>query len=202
MSPARAGRRPCLGRSVTTTRMVSQTNPSVPIPSGSSAPVNAGKGAARCSHVRLAPRPVRSTPKPVGRSPLVGSLPCPASGRFGLSCLPWCPPQQWRCWDVTQTIVTRENTSKTLEIVPEAPRKPKARTIRQVHRRLRPDEIEYLADGYRSGLTVYELSDRFRIDRRTVALVLKRSEVPLRHQPLSQPRSSKRSRSTRADCPS
>jgi DNA-binding CsgD family transcriptional regulator len=81
--------------------------------------------------------------------------------------------------------VTRENASKTLEIVPEAPRKPKARTIRQVHRRLRPDEIEYLADGYRSGLTVYELSDRFRIDRRTVALVLKRSEVPLRHQPLS-----------------
>jgi transposase-like protein len=72
-----------------------------------------------------------------------------------------------------------------LETGPEGPRRAKTSTRKKVHRRLRPDQIADLADGYRSGLTVYDLGDRFGIDRRTVALVLKRFGVPLRNQPLT-----------------
>ncbi|WP_167384852.1 helix-turn-helix domain containing protein [Amycolatopsis tolypomycina] len=52
-------------------------------------------------------------------------------------------------------------------------------------RRLGTDQVEQLIAGYRSGATVYELADRFRIERRTVSNILRRYGVPMRRRGLS-----------------
>jgi hypothetical protein len=52
-------------------------------------------------------------------------------------------------------------------------------------RQLGNDQIEQLIAGYRSGSTVYELGDRFGIERRTVSGILHRHGVPMRRRGLS-----------------
>ena len=47
-------------------------------------------------------------------------------------------------------------------------------------RRLEPDHIEQLVARYQAGATVYELSDQFGIDRKTVSRTLRRHDVPMR----------------------
>ncbi|WP_435581517.1 helix-turn-helix domain containing protein [Amycolatopsis thermoflava] len=52
-------------------------------------------------------------------------------------------------------------------------------------RHLREDQVEQLIADYQSGATVYELSDRFGIERRTVSSILHRHGVPMRRRGLS-----------------
>ena len=52
-------------------------------------------------------------------------------------------------------------------------------------RQLGADQIEELIAGYQSGATVYELGDRFGIERRTVSNILHRHGVPMRRRGLS-----------------
>ena len=52
-------------------------------------------------------------------------------------------------------------------------------------RQLGPGQVEQLIAGYRSGATVYELGDRFGIERRTVSTILHRHGVPMRRRGLS-----------------
>jgi hypothetical protein len=52
-------------------------------------------------------------------------------------------------------------------------------------RRLDADQVPELIAGYQAGATVYELGDRFGIERRTVSTVLRRHGVPMRRRSLS-----------------
>lgn len=52
-------------------------------------------------------------------------------------------------------------------------------------RQLGDDQIQQLIAGYQSGSTVYELGDRFGIERRTVSNILHRHGVPMRRRGLS-----------------
>ena len=52
-------------------------------------------------------------------------------------------------------------------------------------RQLGADQIEELIAGYQSGATVYELGDRFGIERRTVSAILHRHGVAMRRRGLS-----------------
>jgi DNA-binding CsgD family transcriptional regulator len=55
----------------------------------------------------------------------------------------------------------------------------------KVPRKLAGEEITALVQGYRGGLTVYELATQFGIHRETVSVVLEREGVPRRRRPLS-----------------
>jgi lambda repressor-like predicted transcriptional regulator len=59
---------------------------------------------------------------------------------------------------------------------PTPPRRGRPRRARQ----LADELIQELIAGYRSGATVYELGDRFGIERRTVSNILQRHGVPMR----------------------
>lgn len=78
-----------------------------------------------------------------------------------------------------------ERLRSLIEMVPNGVSQVNVRTKRQVHRRLRPHEIDELVVGYRAGATVYELANLFRINRTTVSLVLERQNVPRRNRPFS-----------------
>jgi DNA-directed RNA polymerase specialized sigma24 family protein len=78
-----------------------------------------------------------------------------------------------------------ERLSDLLQIAPTGPTKAKTRTIRQVQRRLRPDEVAQLLIGYQEGLTVFQLAERFRIHRGTVTSILKRNGVTMRNRSLT-----------------
>lgn len=52
-------------------------------------------------------------------------------------------------------------------------------------RQLGADQVVELIAGYQSGATVYELGDRFGIERRTVSNILHRHGVPMRRRGLS-----------------
>ncbi|WP_406281241.1 hypothetical protein OH799_16530 [Nocardia sp. NBC_00881] len=52
-------------------------------------------------------------------------------------------------------------------------------------RQLDADQVAELITGYQAGATVYELADRFGIERRTVSNILHRHEVPMRRRGLS-----------------
>lgn len=58
------------------------------------------------------------------------------------------------------------------------------RTQRQVHRRLRDDQIDDLVEAYRHGFTIFQLADQFGINRGTVSLILRRRNVAIRHRSL------------------
>jgi hypothetical protein len=67
------------------------------------------------------------------------------------------------------------------EPAPPSVERPKPRRARQ----LDADQVQELIAGYRAGATVYELGDRFGIERRTVSNILKRHDVPMRRRGLS-----------------
>jgi hypothetical protein len=47
------------------------------------------------------------------------------------------------------------------------------------------NQVQALIQGYTTGVTTYELGDRFRIDRRTVSAILHRHDVNMRRRGLS-----------------
>jgi hypothetical protein len=59
--------------------------------------------------------------------------------------------------------------------------RPKPRRARQ----LDADHVQKLIASYQAGATVYELGDRFGIERRTVSNILHRNHVPMRRRGLS-----------------
>lgn len=65
--------------------------------------------------------------------------------------------------------------------VRRAPSEPPPKTARQ----LRDDQVQELIAGYQAGRTVYELGERFGIERRTVSTILHRHDVPMRRRGLS-----------------
>jgi hypothetical protein len=64
---------------------------------------------------------------------------------------------------------------------PRSIKRDRPRRVRQ----LGPDQVEQLIADYQSGATVYELGDRFGIERRTVSTILHRHGVPMRRRSLS-----------------
>ena len=68
--------------------------------------------------------------------------------------------------------------------VPTEPFEARTPTKKQVHRRLRDDQVDDLVAGYKRGNTVYQLADEFRINRETVSLILRRQGVAIRHRSL------------------
>jgi DNA-binding CsgD family transcriptional regulator len=64
---------------------------------------------------------------------------------------------------------------------PRTPSEPLPGTAKQ----LDADQVQELVAGYRAGATVYQLGERFGIDRKTVSLVLRRHDVPMRRRGLS-----------------
>ena len=53
------------------------------------------------------------------------------------------------------------------------------------HRRLTPKQTKKLIERYLGGETVYQLGKAYRINRKTVSIVLKREGVKTRHRKLS-----------------
>jgi DNA invertase Pin-like site-specific DNA recombinase len=78
-----------------------------------------------------------------------------------------------------------ERLHDLLRIVPSRPKTVNSRTPKAIHRRLRPEQVEQLVIGYKTGSTVYQLAELFRIDRGTVSRLLERQGVPRRGRPLS-----------------
>jgi len=72
-----------------------------------------------------------------------------------------------------------------MEMVPRGSPEASAGPRKQVHRRLRPAEIEELVAGYQAGTTACQLADRFRIHRATVLSLLERRSVARRDRRLS-----------------
>lgn len=59
------------------------------------------------------------------------------------------------------------------------------RRVPGIARQLETGQVEQLIADYRAGVTVYQLGNRFGIDRRTVGAILKRNGVQTRWQRLS-----------------
>jgi DNA invertase Pin-like site-specific DNA recombinase len=78
-----------------------------------------------------------------------------------------------------------ERLHDLLQIVPSRPKTVNSRTPKAIHRRLRPAQVEQLVIGYKTGSTVYQLAEQFRINRGTVSKLLEREGVPRRGRPLS-----------------
>ena len=75
----------------------------------------------------------------------------------------------------------REKLSSLYAPEPTPAKRDRPRRARQ----LGADQIQQLIAGYQSGATVYELGDRFGIERRTVSNILHRHGVPMRRRGLS-----------------
>src|SRR5665213_2690327 len=82
---------------------------------------------------------------------------------------------------------TSEELADLRKWIAKSPVRRDARRVRRqkIPRKLSGEEISQLAQGYRVGLTVYELATQFGIHRETVAGILEREGVPRRRRPLS-----------------
>jgi len=78
-----------------------------------------------------------------------------------------------------------ERLQHLVEMAPNGLSRADVQTKKQIHRRLRPPEIDELVASYRAGATVYQLANEFQIHRATVSLLLERQRVPRRNRPLS-----------------
>jgi hypothetical protein len=78
----------------------------------------------------------------------------------------------------TNWVKTVQRALGSRRTVTEAP------TFRGRVRRLAADKVTALAEEYQAGATVYELAERFGINRKTVALHLHRQGVEMRRQGL------------------
>lgn len=67
------------------------------------------------------------------------------------------------------------------EPVRRSPERPRPGRVK----RLSHDQVQQLIEGYEAGATVYELGERFGINRKTVGKILKRRGVTMRMQGLS-----------------
>jgi len=57
---------------------------------------------------------------------------------------------------------------------------PGLRPKHRVAKRRKEDQVKELVEAYKAGATVYELADRFSVERRTVSKILKREGVETR----------------------
>jgi len=82
---------------------------------------------------------------------------------------------------------TSEELADLRKWIAKSPVRRDARRVRRqkIRRKLSGEEISELVQGYRVGLTVYELATQFGIHRETVAGILEREGVPRRRRPLS-----------------
>ncbi len=64
------------------------------------------------------------------------------------------------------------------------PRRP-SKAVPGTAKQLDADQVQELIAGYQAGATVYQLGERFSIDRKTVSLVLRRHDVPIRRRGLT-----------------
>lgn len=94
--------------------------------------------------------------------------------------------------DVGGTYYNTNTQVETLETLlrklpgPDTPAPPATdRTTPGRARQLDADQMQELIAGYQDGATVYELGDRFGIERRTVSQILGRHGVPMRRRGLS-----------------
>ena len=78
-----------------------------------------------------------------------------------------------------------ERLRDLIEMVPKGSPEVSVGPRKQVHRRLRPAEIEELVAGYQAGATACQPADRFRIHRTTVLSLLERQSVTRRNRRLS-----------------
>jgi hypothetical protein len=78
-----------------------------------------------------------------------------------------------------------ERLHDLVQMVPSRPKTVNSRTPKAIYRRLRPEQVEQLVVGYKTGSTVYQLAEQFRINRGTVSRLLEREGVPRRGHPLS-----------------
>ncbi|MPZ00252.1 MAG: helix-turn-helix domain containing protein [Actinophytocola sp.] len=60
-------------------------------------------------------------------------------------------------------------------------------------RKLDPDQEHEVIAAYRAGATIYELADRFGVDRKTASRILHRHHVAMRRQGLSPAQSAEAS---------
>jgi hypothetical protein len=84
-----------------------------------------------------------------------------------------------------QVRALRELREKLPSLASPEPTPPASRNRPVRVRRLDEDQILQLIAGYQSGLTVYELGERFGIERRTVSNILRRHGVAMRRRSLS-----------------
>jgi DNA-directed RNA polymerase specialized sigma24 family protein len=92
------------------------------------------------------------------------------------------------CKNLVELLGYYSSQTKWIERVKQALSSRRAVTepyaIRGIVRRLDPDAVSALVEGYRAGATVYELADRFKIHRVTVSQHLHRQRVKMRRQGL------------------
>lgn len=77
--------------------------------------------------------------------------------------------------DAVQPLLTIAASSES------APAKP-SQPLRELQRRLQPDELVQLALAYQAGARTKDLATQFGVDRTTVSVALKRLGVPLRER--------------------
>jgi hypothetical protein len=77
-----------------------------------------------------------------------------------------------------------ERLRELLEMAPSGPPKSISRTIKQVQRRLRPDEVGELITNYQAGIPINDLAARFGIHRHTVLEQVKRLGLRRRYPSL------------------
>lgn len=78
-----------------------------------------------------------------------------------------------------------ERLQYLIEMVPEGSPEVNAGSRKQIHRRLKPAEIERLMAWYQAGSTIYQLAEQFHIHRDTVSKILERAGIPRRNRPLT-----------------
>jgi transposase len=81
-----------------------------------------------------------------------------------------------------------ERIGHLLNMVPKDHLEPKTRTIKQVHRRLRPAEIDELVAAYQAGATLRQLSEQFQVHRASISIILERQNVPRRYRMVERER--------------
>jgi len=77
-----------------------------------------------------------------------------------------------------------ERLQDLVETAPSGGPNPKTRTIKQIHRRLLPAQIDELVQAYQGGATLNEIAHRFDVHRDNVARALQGRGVPRRYRML------------------
>ena len=79
-----------------------------------------------------------------------------------------------------------EHVERLFEIVLLQPNSVKTRTIRQIQKRLRPDEVDQLVTDYTEGAKLADVALKFMINKSTASKLLESRGVTRRYRKLSQ----------------
>lgn len=96
-----------------------------------------------------------------------------------------CVELQGRYYNTKAQVSDLESLLRKLPAPTATPRPSRDRPKPRRAPQLNDEKAQQLIADYRSGSTVYELGDRFDIDRKTVSAMLKRHGVPMRRRGLS-----------------